>query len=511
MNISPPPPGKPPPSRRSRFLRRSAFGVAALLTLIAVFYAVEDWRGRRAWEQCKRELKAKGEQLDWATYVPAQVPDEQNFIKTPLLQAVGYSGQTATKAGHSLEEAKQHLVWEAWVDPQTGRKMDWARCQAVLRSRSGLDLPPLPQEPAADLLHALETIEPQLAELRAASLKPLAQFDVDRTAPFEESRDVNFVAVRSLSQILAFHACAELALQHSDQAFADVRVILRFSESLKGENTLVALMIRVALQGLALEPFWEGWAEGRWSERELLAFQERFGQVDLLPEYTRVMRAERAGITALVEKYGIQRNELGRVATRNDSISRGWWGAVCQQTLKWAWKLVPRGWVYQNLVTYNQRIQRFIPATVESRPATVSPAQVEEFKARLPREITGGVYDQMSRMAIPNLGKALEKLSRIQNLVNQARIVCALERCRKARSQYPESLAELVPQFIEQLPVDLINGGPMQYRRTNDGKFLLYSVGWNEVDDGGTPGVTRDPSAKPDFTWGDWVWQYPVE
>src|ERR1043166_4281124 len=84
MNISPPPPGKLLPNRRSRFLRRSAFAVAALVTLIAVFYAVEDWRGRRAWEQCQRQLKAKGEQLEWATYVPAQVPDEQNFIKTPL-------------------------------------------------------------------------------------------------------------------------------------------------------------------------------------------------------------------------------------------------------------------------------------------------------------------------------------------------------------------------------------------------------------------------------------------
>src|SRR5205823_14443213 len=106
---------------------------------------------------------------------------------------------------------------------------------------SGLNLPPLPQAPAADLLQALVGIEPQLAELRVASLKPLAQFDIDRTAPFEESRDCDFVAVRGLSQILAFHACAELALEHSDKAFEDVRVILRFSESLKGENSLVAL------------------------------------------------------------------------------------------------------------------------------------------------------------------------------------------------------------------------------------------------------------------------------
>jgi hypothetical protein len=114
----------------------------------------------------------------------------------------------------------------------------------------------------------------------------------------------------------------------------------------------------------------------------------------------------------------------------------------------------------------------------------------------------------MSRTATPNFARALEVLARVQTFVNQARIVCALERYRKAQGQYPESLAELAPQFIEQLPVDLISGGPMNYRRTDDGRFLLYSVGWNETDDNGTPGPTRD--AKVDFARGDWVWRYPM-
>ena len=79
--------------RGPRFLRRTAFVVAALLTLIASFCAVENWRGHRAWEKYRRDLKARGEQLDWAAYIPARVHDEQNFIKTPLLEAVGYRGR----------------------------------------------------------------------------------------------------------------------------------------------------------------------------------------------------------------------------------------------------------------------------------------------------------------------------------------------------------------------------------------------------------------------------------
>jgi len=136
---------------------------------------------------------------------------------------------------------------------------------------------------------------------------------------------------------------------------------------------------------------------------------------------------------------------------------------------------------------------------------------VEEIKWRVPREIPNGPYGWLSQMAVPNFARALEHIARTQTFVNEARIVCALERCRIARGQYPESLSDLVPQFIPQLPVDVIHGGPMHYRRTADRKFLLYSVGWNETDDGGTSAPPREPPAKPDLTRGDWVWRYPVE
>ena len=103
-------------------------------------------------------------------------------------------------------------------------------------------------------------------------------------------------------------------------------------------------------------------------------------------------------------------------------------------------------------------------------------------------------------MAIPNFVKAWQTTAHNQTLVNEAQIVCALERYRLAHGEYPETLDALVPQFIETIPHDIIGGAPLIYRPTVDGKFLLYSVGWNEKDDGGKNGGT-------DFTRGDWVWK----
>ena len=42
-----------------------------------------------------------------------------------------------------------------------------------------------------------------------------------------------------------------------------------------------------------------------------------------------------------------------------------------------------------------------------------------------------------------------------------------------ARGVYPETLEALIPQFLADVPHDVIGGQPLHYRRGEDGKFLL--------------------------------------
>ncbi|MBN1513015.1 MAG: hypothetical protein JXB13_13450 [Phycisphaerae bacterium] len=60
-----------------------------------------------------------------------------------------------------------------------------------------------------------------------------------------------------------------------------------------------------------------------------------------------------------------------------------------------------------------------------------------------------------------------------------------------SRGRFPDELGELVPEFLPRLPIDYGDRNRLRYRREGDG-FILYSVGWNGVDDGGVP---RDPTA----------------
>jgi len=108
---------------------------------------------------------------------------------------------------------------------------------------------------------------------------------------------------------------------------------------------------------------------------------------------------------------------------------------------------------------------------------------------------------------IPALTGAAAKTATAQTYVDLARVACALERYRLANGDYPASLEMLSPKYLTQLPHDVINGEPLKYRRTAN-SFLLYSVGWNETDDGGKVGLTEGRSHRFDADKGDWVWTY---
>jgi hypothetical protein len=56
---------------------------AVCLVLVGLFYAEENWRGKRTWEICKNALKTRGIPLNWTNYIPAGVREDQNIFGVP--------------------------------------------------------------------------------------------------------------------------------------------------------------------------------------------------------------------------------------------------------------------------------------------------------------------------------------------------------------------------------------------------------------------------------------------
>ncbi len=76
------------------------------------------------------------------------------------------------------------------------------------------------------------------------------------------------------------------------------------------------------------------------------------------------------------------------------------------------------------------------------------------------------------------------------------RLELAIQAWRVTHDRLPKSLSEVVPKYMDEIPVDPFDpdGGLLRYRRTDDG-YVLYSVGQNCIDDGGVA---------PDYETGWW-------
>jgi hypothetical protein len=82
---------------------------------------------------------------------------------------------------------------------------------------------------------------------------------------------------------------------------------------------------------------------------------------------------------------------------------------------------------------------------------------------------------------IPLLAAAAEAETRRRIVV----AAIALERFHLSRGIYPKTLEELTPIFLKGRAIDFADGQLLRYRGTQDGHFVLYSVGLDGVDDGG--------------------------
>jgi hypothetical protein len=591
-----------------RNVRRALVGVGILATLVAIFYTEEDWRGKRAWENCKRELEAKGEVLDWNKFIPPPVPDDENFFKAPKMtewfqKDAPIITQTATPfkpttneltgdlnlsqfmsqhqsqktpvtiaelkiaskttdgngknvvlqfddpaAREQVKELMQnaigpsvngsqaqglyfmakplnhiqpaHIVLQADKSPNLEEVAALFPADTIstnvgnLRVELGAQINsfrilvvPHPVYSAAEYLQWSDKAVPDFDLIREALDRPYAQMDGDYTQPYV-SPIPNFIAVRFVAQTLASRAQCYLLLGQPDKALDELTLLNDSRRLLENAPTgkpmfLVSAMINVAVTGLYVNMIADGLQSYAWQEPQLAALQKQLAEINLSLFVVQAFESEPAATTHTLETIPtVKLKEWFQVSVPGSQT--GSKISLWQKIKNLKWMLLPRGWIYQNMATIaelgNKQLDGF-----DSQNDIIQPQKFGDLTREL-NAITKPCKF-LAAEAIPNFAKAWQTTAHNQTMVNEAQIACALERYHLAHGEYPETLDVLVPQFMEKIPHDIIGGEPLHYRRTDDGKFLLYSVGWNEKDDGGEKHQYNNVGRGVDYSQGDWVWE----
>ena len=153
---------------------------------------------------------------------------------------------------------------------------------------------------------------------------------------------------------------------------------------------------------------------------------------------------------------------------------------------------IGRPWRNMDASTYANTMGRIADA------ARLPYYQAESSLAEIGRDIEDlPVTRWVSRTMLPAIPYALEGQARHEATLDLMQLGLLLELYYAEHGAYPESLDAITPDLGAALPRDPFTGEAYHYEPSGD-RFVLYSVGPNQVDDGGSRHMERE---------GDIVWR----
>jgi len=499
-------------ARIGRFFWSSGFLKFLLfaLTLVVLLYAEEDWRGARVWARTKAFWEAKGETFDINRLVPTPVADDENLAALPLFKMQpdpdsedkGYLVPLALRRAFKYDTDQELPRGGAWewgklADSEKNR-MDVAAMYAKVYGDAPV---------GKDSLTEFEDLFPAIAELRdAAAARPYCRFE--QVYSFEPPYNLSLPTSQIMvSKFISADAILALDAKKPDIALADIETNFKLVAGLSKQPLLVSGLVAIGMTAIDLPEVYEGIATHAWNDAQLADLQNQLARMDFLTGYQHDLRGETCFTIALFDQLKPNRNRL---------VSELHPGPETNPPTKerdYSPLLWPDGWI-DLLKARAANFDLTAAGLADKQKGTISPDAVNQFEAQVEGNIhrirdAFSYWAILSGAAVGPVNHAAQKFAISQARIDEATIACGLERYRLAHGTYPDSLDALVPACIEAVPHDIINGQPYHYRMNADGTFLLYSVGWNQTDDGGKFAFRKDNPKAIDYEQGDWVWPTP--
>ncbi len=91
----------------------------------------------------------------------------------------------------------------------------------------------------------------------------------------------------------------------------------------------------------------------------------------------------------------------------------------------------------------------------------------------------------IAKLTVPVLAPIIVQYRRRSVELRATAVVLALRQYQQAEQHSPQTLQDLVPKYLSEVPVDPFDGKPLRYRMRTDGCWIVYSVGPNQLDENG--------------------------
>ncbi|EDY21981.1 hypothetical protein CfE428DRAFT_0106 [Chthoniobacter flavus Ellin428] len=418
-------------------MRRHPWLTAPILFVVlceALYIAVE-WHAESRWRHYAVEAQARGVKLYPADFIRPEIPDAENFAALPrfknALAAEKFKSPfilpSTPRSTLPVGPAKAYLFDDgppAFGNMRKGEKIDW---QAWRKYFLAVGFPTeASDDPVRDVLHALDHFAPQFQEWSEwRTSRPRCQLPIGPV----KGKGFYSTIFADAAAFFRLRISAHLADGDSATAYADFQDGCQAPRALKNELGLVNAVLRVGMMHFLLDAVGGGLQEHAWRDTELQKIERDLAALDLWEDYRASLAGARGQLNQDIET---MMNQTIRERRRSRSyqlyFSDSWTVMLFQ--------IMPRSVFRDNELRMNRYIDELLAPGSRS-------VQTFDPERKTPSSSTylASAYDKRYYFLSDPAGKAYsfvgQRFLRLQTVVDQARLACALERFRLARGSYP--------------------------------------------------------------------------
>ena len=366
----------------------------------------------------------------------------------------------------------------------------------------------------AKLMASYGTNKIYTAQLREILSGATLDFDVD----YSQGADTQLPHLAVIKRLaLQLSQTARQALHEKDfeEAALDLGAEADILWLWKQEPVLISSLVRIACARIAFGAAWEGLQHNGWNDAQLAGLQAKWQQLNFFTNLDSVLAAERAFGSDWMAKARKFTNvaQLSSVlvlyGTPNPTPTFGdWMGELFKDpkaALKDVYDRYPKFWIWKSSWSYEEELcgLQMITAQVEACRRIDILGNCASTLEELPNQTSNilHTFPKFDNHFLAGFGsmdsvhqRGLVKSAQIEVSRRMLVTAIALERYHLRHGNWPETLDELVPEFLPKAPIDFMDGRPLRYKPGTNGLYVLYSVGMDGKDDGGSafpqPGET---------------------
>ena len=502
-------------------LRRPGCWIAFLTViplLIGITCVLYNWAAARQLARTKAELAAASIELDPSKIPSDRPPDESNFCATPLIQSL----TDGTASGPQMEAITRVAKWRSLAG-KAGARLQSARHPAPTDWRAVRDAvaagdrhaaldPQAP--PTAALSQSLEAdLGPVFAELWSAVDRPHSMIvptclDELKAGRRTYSGSPWAINTRALAETLYLRASLDCDGSMQARGLESARVLLRLADGADHRGGKAAGMVGASLRSLVHNLAWSCAARRLLTRDEWMKLAQLFANDHPQDRLRPALHLE-----IIYSQWTMAEIKAApqRVFTHMPASSPA---PGLSPALQAAATFIPQGWFDMNEATALKTYGELWSRLQDTSAPDLYPDLYAIITQRLAAPGNGHELLQHGRLALPltvYIPIWVRGFLSSHAVSRLAEAACALEAHFADHQSYPESLDALVPVYLPAVPADL-DGQPIRYAQDPaNGRYRLWSIGSNGIDDGGlikstTPHSIGNPWNEPH---GDWVWHYP--